>query len=46
MTSVGDRTRRARDALTHFLTPVTHGAVSTFLGIVMLAFAEFDFVFK
>jgi hypothetical protein len=33
-------------ALEHMLAPVFHGAFSTFLGIVMLAFSHFDFVVR
>ena len=46
LTSIGSRVARTRAAVEHFLAPVTHGAVSTFLGILMLAFSPFDFVFK
>lgn len=30
----------------HMFIPVIHGGLSTLLGIVMLAFSEFDFVVK
>lgn len=33
-------------ALKHMLHPVLHGAASTFLGILMLAFSDFDFIYK
>ena len=26
--------------------PVTHGAISTLLGVAMLAFSQFDFIFR
>ena len=33
-------------SIKHMLTPVFHAAFSTFLGIVMLAFSRFDFIFR
>ena len=33
-------------ALEHMFAPVTHGAISTLLGVIMLATAEFDFIVK
>lgn len=33
-------------ALEHTFAPVLHGAISTFLGIIMLAGAEFDFIVR
>lgn len=33
-------------AVEHVFAPVLHGAVSTFLGITMLAFSHFDFIFR
>jgi patched 1 protein len=33
-------------SLEHTLAPVVHGAISTFMGIIMLAGAEFDFIIK
>merc|ERR1719400_2401788 len=44
--SLGDRSRRTELALEHMLAPVTHGAVSTLLGVAMLAFSQFDFIFR
>ena len=44
--SLGDRTRRTELALEHMFAPVTHGAVSTLLGVAMLAFSQFDFIFR
>jgi len=32
--------------LEHMFVPVIHGGLSTLLGIIMLAFSEFDFVIK
>ena len=44
--SLGDRSRRTVLALEHMFAPVVHGAVSTFLGVAMLAFSQFDFIFR
>merc|ERR1719228_2694316 len=33
-------------ALEHMFAPVVHGAFSTFLGVVMLAFSQFDFIVR
>ena len=44
--SLGDRTRRTELALEHMFAPVTHGAISTLLGVAMLAFSQFDFIFR
>ncbi len=30
----------------HMFAPVVHGAVTTFLGVIMLCGAEFDFIVK
>ncbi|XP_041359146.1 protein patched homolog 1-like isoform X2 [Gigantopelta aegis] len=46
ITAIGDRNRRMFMSLEHTFAPVVHGAVSTFLGIIMLVGAEFDFVIK
>ena len=46
MGSIGDRSRRTVLALEHMLAPVTHGAISTLLGILMLAFSQFDFIVR
>jgi len=46
LTSIGDRKLRIERSLTHMFTPVMHGAVSTLLGIIMLAGSEFDFVVR
>jgi len=42
--SLGDRSRRTELALEHMFAPVTHGAISTLLGVAMLAFSQFDFI--
>eukprot|EP00057_Strongylocentrotus_purpuratus_P022786 XP_011677260.1 PREDICTED: protein patched homolog 1 isoform X1 [Strongylocentrotus purpuratus] len=44
LTSIGNRERRVTFALEHTFSPVLDGAVSTLLGVVMLAGAEFDFI--
>ena len=44
--SLGDRSKRTVLALEHMFAPVMHGAFSTFLGVVMLAFSQFDFIFR
>jgi len=44
--SIGDRQKRTTLAIEHMFAPVVHGAISTFLGVLMLAFSEFDFVVR
>ena len=44
VTSIGSRNRRTQMALELMMAPVVHGAVSTLLSIVMLAFSDFDFI--
>uniref|UniRef100_A0A1I8B8P9 SSD domain-containing protein n=1 Tax=Meloidogyne hapla TaxID=6305 RepID=A0A1I8B8P9_MELHA len=46
LTSLGTRDERMVSCLDHMFIPVIHGGLSTLLGIVMLAFSEFDFVVK
>ncbi|XP_071455100.1 protein patched [Hetaerina americana] len=46
VTSVGGKDRRAQLALEGVLAPVAHGAITTLLGISLLAFSEFDFIVK
>ncbi|KAK0396207.1 hypothetical protein QR680_001621 [Steinernema hermaphroditum] len=46
LTSLGDRNERMAAAIDHVFVPVIQGGLSTFLGIVMLAFSEFDFIVK
>ena len=46
VTSVGTRNERIQQALESVLSPVVDGAVSTILGVIMLAGSEFDFVVK
>ena len=33
-------------ALEHMFAPVLHGACSTLLGVLMLAFSQFDFIVR
>lgn len=44
VTSIGGRNRRTQMALELMMAPVVHGAISTLLSIVMLAFSDFDFI--
>ncbi|KAK0395329.1 hypothetical protein QR680_001233 [Steinernema hermaphroditum] len=44
LTSLGTRDERMASCMNHMFTPVVHGGLSTLLGIVMLAFSEFEFV--
>ncbi|GMT15311.1 hypothetical protein PFISCL1PPCAC_6608, partial [Pristionchus fissidentatus] len=46
LTSLGSVDARLQSCLLHMFVPVFQGAISTLLGIVMLVFTEFDFVFK
>ena len=46
ITGIGSRNRRMQMTLEHMFAPVVHGAVSTLLGVVMLAGAEFEFIVK
>ncbi|EFO88762.1 CRE-PTC-3 protein [Caenorhabditis remanei] len=44
LTALGTIDQRLESCLRHMFVPVYHGAISTFLGVVMLIFSEFDFV--
>ncbi|KAK2119286.1 Protein patched 1 [Saguinus oedipus] len=46
LTAIGDKNRRAVLALEHMFAPVLDGAVSTLLGVLMLAGSEFDFIVR
>ncbi|XP_012371918.1 protein patched homolog 2 isoform X3 [Octodon degus] len=46
LTSQGSRNLRAAQALEHTFAPVTDGAVSTLLGLLMLASSNFDFIVR
>lgn len=46
ITAEGTRSERVQHALDHMFVPTVNGTVSTLLGVVMLAFSEFEFIFK
>ncbi|XP_058408206.1 protein patched homolog 2 isoform X3 [Diceros bicornis minor] len=46
LTTQGGRNLRAAHALEHTFAPVTDGAVSTLLGLLMLAGSNFDFIVR
>ena len=46
LTSLGTRDERIRRTLDHMFVPVTQGGLSTLLGIIMLAFNEFQFIVR
>lgn len=46
LTAQGSRNLRAAQALEHMFAPVTDGAVSTLLGLLMLAGSNFDFIVR
>ncbi|VDK82911.1 unnamed protein product [Litomosoides sigmodontis] len=46
LTSLGTRNDRMALCIDRVFVPVIHGAFSTLLGIIMLAFSEFEFVVK
>ncbi|XP_029409823.1 protein patched homolog 2 isoform X3 [Nannospalax galili] len=46
LTTQGSRNLRAAQALEHTFAPVTDGAVSTLLGLLMLAGSNFDFIIR
>ncbi|XP_014592957.3 protein patched homolog 2 isoform X2 [Equus caballus] len=46
LTTQGSRNLRAARALEHTFAPVTDGAVSTLLGLLMLAGSNFDFIIR
>ncbi|XP_004699534.2 protein patched homolog 2 isoform X1 [Echinops telfairi] len=46
LTTQGSRDLRAARALEHMFAPVTDGAVSTLLGLLMLAGSHFDFIVR
>uniref|UniRef100_A0A674CXJ0 Patched 2 n=1 Tax=Salmo trutta TaxID=8032 RepID=A0A674CXJ0_SALTR len=46
LTAVGNRNRRSAVALEHMFAPVIDGAISTLLGVLMLAGSEFDFILR
>uniref|UniRef100_A0A8C4XUH1 Patched 2 n=1 Tax=Falco tinnunculus TaxID=100819 RepID=A0A8C4XUH1_FALTI len=46
LTAVGSKNVRSAAALEHTFAPVMDGAVSTLLGVLMLAGSEFDFIMR
>ncbi|KAM6948197.1 protein patched homolog 1, partial [Aplochiton taeniatus] len=46
LTAIGSRNKRAALALEHMFAPVIDGAISTLLGVLMLAGSEFDFILR
>lgn len=46
LTAIGDRNTRSAMALEHMFAPVMDGAISTLLGVLMLAGSEFDFIVR
>ena len=46
LTSIGNKNRRVIVSLRHMFAPVFRGAASSFVGILMLAFSHFDFIFR
>ncbi|XP_072560346.1 protein patched homolog 1 isoform X2 [Paramormyrops kingsleyae] len=46
LTAIGSRSLRSAVALEHMFAPVMDGAISTLLGVLMLAGSEFDFIIR
>lgn len=46
LAALGTRNDRMAACLEHMYIPVVHGGISALLGIVMLAFTPFEFIFK
>ncbi|TRY89797.1 hypothetical protein DNTS_001857 [Danionella cerebrum] len=46
LTAIGDRNTRSAIAMEHMFAPVIDGAISTLLGVLMLAGSEFDFIMR
>uniref|UniRef100_A0A8C6UD23 Patched 2 n=1 Tax=Neogobius melanostomus TaxID=47308 RepID=A0A8C6UD23_9GOBI len=46
LTAIGNRNKRSAVALEHMFAPVVDGAISTLLGVLMLAGSEFDFIMR
>ncbi|XP_003371998.1 protein patched protein [Trichinella spiralis] len=44
LTALGNRDQRVQMAVDHMFVPVLHGGLSTLLGLIMLAFSEFEFI--
>ena len=46
LTSAGDRNQRMQRAVEHVFSPVVDGAISTLLGVIMLADSDFEFIVR
>ena len=46
LSAVGDRNKRMSLAVEQVFSPIFAGGFSTFLGVVMLAGSEFDFIVR
>ncbi|XP_072918995.1 protein patched homolog 1 [Hemitrygon akajei] len=46
LTAIGNKNMRSAAALEHMFAPVIDGAISTLLGVLMLAGSEFDFIIR
>ncbi|XP_064415511.1 protein patched homolog 1 [Latimeria chalumnae] len=46
LTAIGSRSLRSAMTLEHMFAPVVDGAISTLLGVLMLAGSEFDFIMR
>lgn len=46
LTAIGSRDERMSRTLEHMFIPVLHGGLSTLLGVIMLAFSEFEFIVR
>ena len=46
LTSRGNRNERMQTAIEHVFVPIVDGAISTLLGVVMLAGSEFEFIVR
>lgn len=44
--ALGDRNQRMQKAIEHAFAPIVNGAISSFLGVVVLAVSQFHFVFR
>lgn len=46
LTAIGTRSVRVTRSVSHMFVPVLHGAVSTLLGVIMLAASDFGFIVR
>ena len=44
--TLGNRNERMQKAIEHVFVPIVDGAISTFLGVVMLAGSPFQFIVR